>query len=264
MLWSMDARLGRKVRQHLRTDALLGVEAVPLGQARAAETVADAAPQALPQSNRVAAKPAPSHGDRTVKLQLLEAMDRDEVKGCVKCALSSGRTHTVFGEGDADARLLFIGEGPGQTEDELGRPFVGRAGELLDKQITAMGLTREQVYIANIVKCRPPQNRVPAPDEVQACFDYLLRQIEIIQPEVIVTLGGPATKTILQTSDGITKIRGTWFEFTGLVLRGGEAIPVMPTFHPAYLLRSYTVDNRRKVWSDLQQVMQRLGITAAK
>ncbi|MBI1338167.1 MAG: uracil-DNA glycosylase [Phycisphaera sp.] len=178
-------------------------------------------------------------------------MDEHEVRVCTKCELCRARTNTVFGEGDVDARLMFIGEGPGQNEDEQGRPFVGRAGELLDKQITAMGLERGQVFIANVVKCRPPNNRTPTPVEVDACFDYLRRQIRAIGPEVIVTLGGPATKKIAQTDRGITSIRGTWhrYEDQGLV------IPVMPTFHPAYLLRAYNLDNRKKVWSDLQKVM---------
>jgi uracil-DNA glycosylase family 4 len=260
----MDERLTRKLRQHVRTDALLGVESVPMGTGplRTASPVQPAAPApAAPVAPPVHTPARPRAGN---KLQVLDAIDRDEVRNCQKCVLCQSRTNTVFGEGDPNARVMFIGEGPGQTEDELGRPFVGRAGELLDKQIAAMGLSREQVYIANIVKCRPPQNRTPAPDEVQACFDYLVRQIEIVQPEVIVTLGGPAIKALIDTKEGVTRIRGTWFEFTALALRGGPTIPVMPTFHPAYLLRSYTVDNRKKVWSDLQQVMQRLGLTATK
>jgi DNA polymerase len=191
--------------------------------------------------------------------KLLEALDANEVRGCTRCGLCQDRTQTVFGEGDPEARIFFIGEGPGQNEDAQGRPFVGRAGELLNKQIAAMGLQREQVFIANVVKCRPPNNRAPTAIEVEACSDYLRRQIQIIRPEVIITLGGPAAKLVLKTTEGITRIRGQWFNYEGLS-SDGPAIAVMPTFHPAYLLRAYTPDNRKKVWSDLQQVMQRLGM----
>ncbi|MCC6580899.1 MAG: uracil-DNA glycosylase [Phycisphaeraceae bacterium] len=223
-------------------------------------------PRPLPRSSSselsAAAKrpsgPAPSGPlSRQQKLDILAAMNADEVVSCTKCDLCRTRIQTVFGEGDPDTPLLFVGEGPGQTEDEQGRPFVGRAGELLNKMIVAMGLGREQVYIANVVKCRPPNNRPPTPVEVDACSGYLLRQIATLRPKVIVTLGGPATKLLLSTSQGITTIRGTWHQFNGLQPEG-PIIPVMPTFHPAYLLRAYTEDNRRKVWSDLQKVMQKI------
>jgi len=175
-----------------------------------------------------------------------------EVAACKRCPLcSAGRTQTVFGDGSPDADLMFIGEGPGAEEDAQGIPFVGRSGQLLTKMIEAMGLSREQVYIANVVKCRPPGNRAPSPEEADACWGYLQRQIEIIQPKVIVVLGNAATKALLDTRIGITKLRGQWQELWG--------IPVMPTFHPAYLLRQYTVDNRKRVWSDLQAAMARLG-----
>lgn len=195
--------------------------------------------------------------DRGVRLSLLESMERDEVRVCAKCDLCRTRTQTVFGEGDVEAKLMFVGEGPGETEDRMGRPFVGRAGELLDKQIAAMGFKREQVYIANVVKCRPPNNRTPTPMEAQTCSEYLFRQIAVIRPRVIVTLGGPATKLLLDTQTGITMLRGQWASFRQLEPEL-KSIPVMPTFHPAYLLRSYTVDNRKKVWSDLQAVMDKL------
>jgi len=195
--------------------------------------------------------------DRDEKRRILDAIDVNEVRNCTKCSLCQSRTQTVFGQGDPAAGLMFIGEGPGQNEDEQGLPFVGRAGDMLNKQITALGLTREQVYIANVVKCRPPNNRAPTPTETQACWDYLLRQIETIQPKVIVTLGGPAMKLLINTTKGITAIRGTWHQFEGL-LPVGPVIPIMPTFHPAYLLRAYTPENRRKVWSDLQDAVSRL------
>jgi DNA polymerase len=166
--------------------------------------------------------------------------------------LSQTRTHTVFGEGDPDAKIFFIGEGPGENEDLQGRPFVGRAGELLNKMIAGMGLKREQVFIANIVKCRPPGNRVPAPDEVDTCTPYLVRQLEIIRPQVIVTLGLPSAKYMLNSKLSMGRLRGNWHDWRGIKL--------MPTFHPAYLLRAYTEENRAMVWSDLKQVMGEVGL----
>jgi DNA polymerase len=152
----------------------------------------------------------------------------------------------VFGEGDPKARMLFIGEGPGGEEDLQGRPFVGKAGELLDKMLGAVGLERNKVYIANVVKCRPPDNRTPSPEEAQCCLGYLRRQIELIRPEVIVTLGATPLRELLGVKTGITRLRGQWQR---LEMLGG--IPVMPTFHPAYVLRQYTQEVRRAVWSDL-------------
>jgi len=186
----------------------------------------------------------------------LRQLDENEVRGCTKCRLCETRTHTVFGEGSADARIFFIGEGPGENEDLSGRPFVGRAGDLLNKQIAAMGLSREEVMIANVVKCRPPQNRQPSPDEAATCMPYLERQIEIVRPQVIVTLGLSAARYMLNTNLSMGRMRGQWYEWRG--------IKVMPTFHPAYLLRSYTDANRAMVWSDLKAVMSELGLPIPK
>jgi len=172
-------------------------------------------------------------------LQELES----RICGCLACPLGSGRIRFVFGEGSPRARLMFIGEGPGRDEDLQGRPFVGKAGELLDKMIEAIKLKREDIYIANVVKCRPPDNRTPTPQEAQTCLRYLQRQIELIQPGVIVTLGATPLKELLGISTGITKLRGQWQQL--------GTIPVMPTFHPAYVLRQYTQDVRRAVWADL-------------
>lgn len=188
------------------------------------------------------------------KRQRLVALDENEVRGCTKCRLCETRTQTVFGEGDAGAKIFFIGEGPGETEDRTGRPFVGRAGEMLNKWIAAMGLKREQVYIANIVKCRPPGNRVPAPDEVATCTPYLQRQLEIVRPKVIVTLGLPSAKYMLQSNSTMGRLRGQWHEWRGIKL--------MPTFHPAYVLRSYTNEVRAAVWDDLKKVMAEVGLAA--
>jgi DNA polymerase len=170
------------------------------------------------------------------------------IRGCLACPLGPGRLRFVFGEGDPAARLLFVGEGPGRDEDLQGRPFVGKAGELLDRMIGAIGLSREQVYIANVVKCRPPDNRVPTGPEAAACLSYLKRQIELIRPAVIVTLGATPLRELVGESAGITRVRGQWRR----VQVGGREIPVMPTFHPAYVLRQYTQEVRKAVWEDLK------------
>ena len=185
------------------------------------------------------------------KRKLLAELDA-QVKVCNSCRLCEKRTNTVFGEGDVDAKIMFIGEGPGENEDLQGRPFVGRAGELLNNMIVGMGLTRDQVFIANIVKCRPPGNREPSPDEVATCTPFLEKQIEIIRPRVIVTLGRPALQHMLQQKISISKMRGQWQTWRGIRL--------MPTFHPAYLLRNYTKETRAAVWSDLKQVLAELGM----
>jgi DNA polymerase len=156
----------------------------------------------------------------------------------------------VFGVGSPRARLMFVGEGPGAEEDARGEPFVGRAGKKLDEMIQSIGLRRSDVYIANVVKCRPPGNRDPLPDEIATCSRFLFEQIAAIRPRVIVTLGAPAARTLLGTQVGITRLRGCWQRF--------EGIPVMPTYHPAYLLRAYTQENRQKVWDDLKAARAKL------
>ena len=182
----------------------------------------------------------------------------DEVRQCRKCDLGSLRTNAVPGEGNPNARILFVGEGPGADEDAQGRPFVGRAGKLLDKIIAACGLKRSDVFIANIVKCRPPENREPRADEIINCFPYLQKQIEIINPEVIVALGAPATRTLLNINKAIGQLRGQFHEYyAGL---GSTPIKLMPTYHTAYLLRNYSEENRRRVWEDMKKVLAELGL----
>jgi uracil-DNA glycosylase family 4 len=193
--------------------------------------------------------PPPS---RQEKLRLLAELDATQVRECRKCRLCGGRTQTVFGEGDVDCRLMFVGEGPGEDEDRQGRPFVGRAGRKLEEMIAAMGLQRSAVYIGNVVKCRPPDNRTPLPDEVAACRPYVFRQIEIIRPHLLVALGLTATRALLDSKLTMSRLRGTWQAFRG--------INVMPTFHPSYILRNYTQETRRAVWEDLQKVMAALGL----
>ncbi|MGA2082056.1 MAG: uracil-DNA glycosylase [Holophaga sp.] len=183
--------------------------------------------------------------DRVAGADSLACLEQT-VHGCLACPLGGGRIRFVFGEGAPDSAILFIGEGPGRDEDLKGRPFVGRAGELLDRMLAAIGLDRNRVYITNVVKCRPPDNRTPTPLEAQRCLPYLRRQIELIRPRVIVTLGATPLRELLGVQTGITRIRGQWQR---LDMLGG--IPVMPTFHPAYVLRQYTQEVRRAVWNDL-------------
>ena len=194
----------------------------------------------------------------------LEAIDVNEVRTCTRCRLHQGRTQTVFGEGSPTAEIVFIGEGPGEEEDRTGRPFVGRAGELLTRMIAAMGLKRRDVYICNVVKCRPPGNRVPGGRRGRSpAATTCSASSRSSRPAVIVTLGNPATQKLLDTTIGITKIRGQWQKLP-LLPRGLGGIDVMPTFHPAFVLRQYTADVRGKVWADLQQVMQRLGLSPTR
>jgi len=180
---------------------------------------------------------------------------------CTKCGLHDSRKQVVFGEGAARAEIVFVGEGPGAEEDLQGRPFVGRSGQLLTRMIAAMTLTRDQVYICNVVKCRPPGNRTPTDDEIQACWPYLSRQLSILRPKVIITLGRPASQMLLQTKTPIGRLRGEFHDFppTSLHHLSMPDAKLMPTFHPAYLLRS--PGEKGKAWSDLQQVMQYLGIS---
>ena len=250
-LGQSDSRAARIAKQFLEIEQAFGNTFIP------AWPVATGAPASAASAAPAA---APFTGD---KAAALAEIDANEVKTCTKCELCKSRTNTVFGEGDPGAALVFVGEGPGADEDASGRPFVGRAGELLTKMIVAMGLSREQVFICNMVKCRPPGNRAPAPEEVTACWDYLMRQLQIIGPKVIVTMGNPSTQGLLKTRTGITKLRGRFQDLPDLA-PGLAGIPVMPTFHPAYVLRQYTKDNRQKVWSDLQQVMERLGVKAGR
>jgi len=177
------------------------------------------------------------------------ALLREEIGDCRKCKLSQKRTHIVFGEGNPDARLMFIGEAPGREEDVQARPFVGEAGMLLTRLIEKMGLKREDVYIANIVKCRPPMNRDPEKDEIQQCREFLERQIDIIRPEIIMSLGRIAASTLMGNERlKITAIRGKIFDYRG--------IPLVPTFHPAYLMRN--PKDKWLTWNDAQKVLERL------
>ncbi len=219
---------------------------------RAAPVASPPAPAPPAPPVKVPAETRPSmplgDGERRARLSVIA----ETVKGCSRCGLHADRKQTVFARGNPNAAICFVGEGPGADEDAQGLPFVGKAGQLLDKMIAAMGLSQDDVYIANIVKCRPPNNRTPEASEMASCLPYLDEQLDIVQPRVIVALGSTAVKGLLGPVEGITKIRGTWRLYRA-------SIPLMPTFHPAYVLRQPTKEIRGMVWSDLQQVLKEVG-----
>lgn len=188
--------------------------------------------------------------DRAAALQII----RDEIGDCTRCALHKGRNKLVFGDGDANARLMFVGEGPGADEDAQGLPFVGRGGQLLNNMIAAMGLKREEVYIANVVKCRPPANRTPEPDEANTCTPFLFRQIDVVRPQVLVALGATAATYLLGHRQPLAGLRGRVHAFRGMQL--------IVTYHPAYLLRDPR--QKKEAWADLQIAMRELGLKAPK
>ncbi|HEY6253689.1 MAG TPA: uracil-DNA glycosylase [Candidatus Angelobacter sp.] len=175
---------------------------------------------------------------------------REDIGDCTRCRLHKGRKNIVFGVGNINPDIMFVGEGPGADEDEQGEPFVGRAGQLLNNMISAMGLKREQVYIANVVRCRPPGNRTPERDECDTCGPFLLRQIEVIQPKVIVALGAVAAKYLLAINDSMANLRGRWYDL--------KSSKLAVTYHPAYLLRDPR--QKKEAWKDLQMVMKYLGL----
>ena len=244
------ARTLRQVRDSLQELVADGIDYLPRPAKRAP------APAAKAFQPRVAALAAPPPQSDAATAKALQLADiRADLGDCRRCGLCEKRKEIVFGEGAADARVVFVGEGPGEEEDKSGRPFVGRAGELLTKMIEAVGWRREDVFICNIVKCRPPGNRDPLPEEVATCQPFLERQIRAIAPLAIVTLGKPAISALLGRTVAITKLRGQWQEFQG--------VPVMPTYHPAYLLRNYTREIRQAVWDDLRAARERVERTRA-
>jgi len=261
----------RTVRVRPDTFALLRQSPGPATSHGPAERSASRVPAALTAEPRQApAAPLAPTPTATRKLDLgaplppeakRAAFDelRARALGCIRCPhLASSRTHVVFGVGDIDAQILFVGEAPGADEDTQGEPFVGRAGELLTRIIQAMGLTRESVYIANVLKCRPDTpgqlsgNRKPSAEEMQTCLPYLEEQIRIIRPRVMIALGGTAIEGLIGRSVHVTRIRGQWLQF--------HDIPLMPTYHPAYLLRNEAISEKRKVWEDMLSVMERVGL----
>lgn len=241
-----------QVRTHLEYQRALGVTVVesPAVPATAAVIVTEPVNKQVKPTEPATLKPEKKE-PMVVAPSLITpsgtlAAVRVELGECTRCKLSKGRNAIVFGEGNPEARLVFIGEGPGQEEDQQGRPFVGAAGQLLtDIIVKGMQLRREDVYICNIVKCRPPGNRNPESDEIEACEPFLIKQLQAIRPQFIVALGNVAVKTLLKTKVGITSLRGNWQTYQG--------IPLMPTFHPAYLLR--TPGDKKLVWDDIKKVM---------
>jgi DNA polymerase len=231
--------LARALGAGIEWEAETGVEGYPRNAGLPATTAPATATPVAPADS----------SDREAALAAL----REELGECTRCPLHAGRTKIVFGEGDPAARLVFVGEGPGRDEDLSGRPFVGAAGKLLDRIIAAIGLRREDVYICNVVKCRPPNNRDPAPDEAAICGPFMRRQLALIRPEVVVALGKPAARFLLGTEAPIGQLRGRFHELDGIKL--------MPTYHPAYLLRNPA--GKRPVWEDMKQVRDLLGLAPA-
>ena len=230
--------ISRDPRWRDRADRGVAPSAVPSAAAGgpAAEATAGASPTSVVVPAQASVQPP---------AEALQALAAHIGPACTRCKLHTlGRRQVVFGVGNPQARLMFVGEAPGEDEDKLGEPFVGRAGQLLTKIIEAMGLTREQVYIANLIKCRPPGNRNPEPDEVETCEPFLFEQLAIVQPRVVVALGKFASQSLLRTTEPITKLRGRVFDWRGASL--------VPTFHPAYLLRNPPA--KRDVWEDMKKV----------
>lgn len=294
---TQDPRLAGVLRQHAHTTRLFGVDFIPIGRGGEASVAPDAHlspnPAPAPTETLISEQPqppasagearsvpsktaarsttrkSPRAGDAAAALEKIrELYERD----APHASFVTSFENIVFGEGSPSARLMFVGEAPGAEEDKTGRPFVGRAGQLLDKMIEAMGLKREEVYIANVLKTRPPNNATPTTEESRLCAPYLYAQIGAIRPEFIVTLGLPSTRLLLDSTEAMGRLRGRWHEFVvpealppALLdiispLGGpGRRVRIMPTYHPAYLLRSYTTENRAKVWADLRMVVDEMG-----
>ena len=255
---AQDVDLNKVVRQHLEMESFFTGFAVK-GKPRSESVVPLRPPSSEEKEQRQDAGDAttPSRPATVDAEKELEAI-AEEVRQCRKCVLGSSRTHAVPGEGNPRTRILFVGEAPGADEDAQGRPFVGRAGQLLDKIIEACGLKRSEVFIANVLKCRPPDNRDPRPDEIISCLPHLQKQIEAIDPEIIVALGAHAARTLLNTNRPIGQLRGEFHEYCSGI--GRPPIKLMATYHTAYLLRNYTPDNRRRVWEDMKKVLAELGL----
>lgn len=236
------------LRRYLEELQDTGVDGLPFAAAQEDQPAAGVKPTADAGEPARVTEPSPS---RVVDREPLDAI-RMELGDCHRCQLGATRTNLVFGVGNPHARLVFVGEAPGRDEDLQGEPFVGEAGQLLTKIIQAMGFQRNEVYICNVLKCRPPNNRNPLPTEVEQCHPFMLRQVQAIGPQAVVALGTFAAQTLLQTKEPISKLRGRFHDYHGIAL--------MPTFHPAFLLRNPAM--KRQVWEDMKQVMALLGMEA--
>ena len=236
-----------EVRRHLEFYRDLGIKSVYRREARSGALVSAAEPKTLSLRPELSVVPPlePAH-DNLLKIV-------QDIGDCKRCRLHEGRNRLVFGSGSEQAKLVFVGEGPGADEDEQGLPFVGRAGQLLTQMIEGTArkegipLTREDVYICNVVKCRPPENRTPQPDEMETCGQFLYRQLLTIRPKAICALGSTAAKALLATKDGVMRLRGKWHQW--------RDIPVMVTYHPSYLLRPYNQNAKKEAWEDLKKVL---------
>jgi len=251
----------KAIKQHLEIDSFMTGDFGVRGDGIDFEQVAqDVEPievsekQEEPKHREIEAENPMAKKDVAVELKKLVA----QIEKCKDCELSESRINAVPGEGSSKARIVFVGEAPGADEDKSGRPFVGRSGQLLTKIIEAMRLSREEVYICNTLKCRPPANRDPKPAEKKACRHFLTKQLEIIKPEIIVALGSHAAKGLLEVDKPIGQLRGKFHDF--LPEEGAEPIKLMPTYHPSYLLRNYNYDSRKRVWGDMQTVLKELGL----
>jgi uracil-DNA glycosylase family 4 len=224
-----------ELRRHLEYYRDLGIQELHIAKAAPTET----------KSMEVILPPLAPQGDTLARI-------REDIGDCRRCRLCQGRNSIVFGSGNERARLVFVGEGPGADEDEQGLPFVGRAGQLLTQMIEGtaakdkLPLRREDVYICNVVKCRPPENRAPQPDEMEICGQFLYRQLMVLQPKAICALGATAAKALLNSKEGVTKMRGNWQRWNG--------IPLMVTYHPSYLLRAYNAEAKKEAWLDLRKL----------
>lgn len=250
-LHSVQSHLFASLTAYLQDLEESGVDGIPAGLVTAARTTDTALQRsaALEQGIDKAMNEQPNTAEKHETLEQI----RKDLGACLRCKLGSTRKNLVFGVGNPKARLVFVGEGPGADEDAQGEPFVGDAGKMLNRIIVAMELKREDVYICNVVKCRPPQNRPPESDEVSTCSPFLLRQLQSIRPEAIVALGSSAAQALLQTKVPISKLRGKFHDFHG--------IPLMPTYHPSYLLRTGgNSDSFWSVWDDMTQVLQLLNL----
>ena len=242
---ALDVELQEDPSAAVELDPAVKAEFFAKTPPRVARSAGAGAPVSSSPDSAPAPIPMPESGDSLAAVAA-------EIAACHRCSLAVTRTNVVPGVGNADRPdVMFIGEAPGADEDAKGIPFVGRAGQLLTKMIEAMGYTRDQVFIANILKCRPPGNRTPTPQEMEVCIPFLLRQVRLVRPKTIVALGATAVKGLLRTNQGINNLRGRWHDFNG--------IPLMPTFHPAYLLRMPVA--KRDAWADLKLVLAKLGRT---
>jgi uracil-DNA glycosylase len=261
-------RITRTLTGQLESDLFLGGRWLPIGRVEMAQTprrptvTTASTGRKKMTSTQKTGRETPQLSKAQIKI-IEEKRQRlteiaEKVAQCQSCQLHSQRRNSVSGEGNPDARLVFVGEAPGQNEDEQGRPFIGRAGKLLTNIIEAMGLKREDVFIGNILKCRPPNNRDPQATEIAECINFLYEQLEVIEPEIIVALGAHAAHTLLDTNTPIGQLRGRIHQY--LPNPFAKPIKLFATYHPAYLLRNYSKDNRLRVWEDMQKVLAELGL----